>query len=107
MNVVTCRTTGPSYSFPVFDKTSSAQFKSVSMRSGNPIFTPTSSLRRFPKVAFETVPINVRLIDDGYLSFIQGRSSSTSFFHASLLQAIAGVMSLAVCSQVVSQVPQH
>jgi len=41
---------------------------------------------------------------DCVLQHIQGRSSSTSSFHASLLQAIAGVMSFAVCSQVVSQV---
>ena len=31
---------------------------------------------------------NVRLIDDGFLSAFQGRSSSASSFHASLLQAI-------------------
>ena len=36
-----------------------------------------------------------------------GRSSSTSSFHVSLLQAIGGVMSLALCPQVVSQAPQH
>ena len=40
---------------------------------------------------------NVRLIDDGPLSFFQGRSSSAFSFHASLLQAIDGVMSLALC----------
>ena len=33
-----------------------------------------------------------RLIDDGPLSSFQGRSSSASSFHASLLQAIDGVM---------------
>ena len=68
------------------------------------------SLRSFPKVAFdskfETVPI-VRLIDDGPLSSFQGESSSASSFHASLLQAIDGVMSLALCLQVVSQASQH
>ena len=37
----------------------------------------------------------------------QGRSSSASSFHASLLQAINGVMSLAWCLQVVSQASQH
>ena len=37
----------------------------------------------------------------------QGRSSSTSSFHTSLLYAISGVMSLALCLQVVSQAPQH
>ena len=35
------------------------------------------------------------------------RSSSASSFHASLLQAIDGVMSLALCPQVVSQASQH
>ena len=50
---------------------------------------------------------NVRLIDDGPLSSFQGRSSSASSFHASLLQAIDGMMSLALCPQVVSQASQH
>ena len=49
---------------------------------------------------------NVRLIDDGPLSSFQ-RSSSASSFHVSLLQVIDGVMSLALCPQVVSQAPQH
>ena len=40
---------------------------------------------------------NVRLIDDGSLSSFQGRSSVASSFHASLLQATDGVMSLAKC----------
>ena len=50
---------------------------------------------------------NVRLIDDGPLSSFQGRSSSAFSFHACLLQAIDGVMSLALCPQVVSQASQH
>ena len=58
----------------------------------------TPSLRSFP---------NVRLIDDGPLSSFQGRSSSASSFHASLLQAIDDAMSLALCLQVVSQASQH
>ena len=37
----------------------------------------------------------------------QERSSSASYFHACLFQAIDGVMSLALCRQVVSQAPQH
>ena len=61
----------------------------------------TPSLRSFPNVAF------VRLIDDSPLSSFQGRSSSASSFNASLLQAINGVMSLALCLQVVSQASQH
>ena len=40
-------------------------------------------------------------------SSIQGRSSSASSFHGSLLQAIGGVMSLALCPQVVSQALQR
>ena len=50
---------------------------------------------------------NVRLTDDGPLLSFQGRSSSASSFHASLLQAISGVMFLALCLQVVSQASQH
>ena len=42
----------------------------------------TPSFRKFPNVAFETI--------DGLLSSFQGRSSSASFSHASLLQAIDG-----------------
>ena len=47
------------------------------------------------------------LIDDDALPSFQGRSSTASSFYASLLQAIDGVMSLALCPQVVSQAPQH
>ena len=57
------------------------------------------SLRSFPN----TVCLN----DYGPLLSYQGRSSSTSSFHTSLLQVINGVMSLALCSKIVSQVPQH
>ena len=41
------------------------------------------------------------MIDDGPLSPFQGRSSSASSFHASLLQAIDVVMSLALCSHII------
>ena len=44
---------------------------------------------------------NVRLIHDSTLS------SSASFFHASLRQAIESAMSLAMCPQLVFQAPQH
>ena len=47
------------------------------------------------------------MIKDGLVSSFEGRSSSASSFHASLPQAIDGVMSLALCPQVVSQAPQH
>ena len=60
----------------------------------------TPSLRSFSNAVFETVPVSMG--DDGpHLSF-QGRSSSTSSFHASLLQATDGVMPLALCPQVLS-----
>ena len=70
----------------------------------------TPSFRSFPDIALETGPMtNVHLIDDNPLLFFQGRSSScsTSSFLASLLQAIDGAMSLALCQQVVSQALQH
>ena len=44
---------------------------------------------------------SVRLTDDGPLSSFQGRSSGVSSFNASLLQAVDGVVSLALCPQVV------
>ena len=50
------------------------------------------SLRRFPCVLFETVPTFVRLTIALFSSF-QGKSSSASSFHASLLQAIEDVYS--------------
>ena len=55
----------------------------------------TSSFRGFPNVAFQN-GANFRLTDDGPLSSTQGRSSSSSSFHASLLQAIDGVIALAL-----------
>ena len=50
---------------------------------------------------------SISLTDDGPLSSFQGRLSSTSSFYSSLLQAIDGVMSLALCLQVVSQAPRN
>ena len=50
---------------------------------------------------------NVRVIDDGPLSSFQRRSSSASSVYASLLQAIDGVMFLALCPQVVPEGSQH
>ena len=83
----------------------SLQFKMVCMRLEKPICAPPrlsevssmSPLKRF----------QCSFIDDGPLSSFQGRSSSASSFHASLLQAVDGVMSLALYPQVVSQAPQH
>ena len=62
--------------------------------------------QKFPQYCLgnrSTVP----LIDINPLLFFQGRSSSASSFLASLLQAIDGVMSLALCPQVVSQALEH
>ena len=65
----------------------------VSMRSEKPIHATHPSLRSFPNVAFWNSS-NVGLIDDGPLSSFQGRSASASSFHASLLQAVDGVMTI-------------
>ena len=62
--------------------------------------------QKFPQCPLQNGS-SVHLIDNGLLSSFQGRSSSTSSFHASLLQTIDGVMSLAFYPQVVSQAPQH
>ena len=51
----------------------------------------------FPNVLFLTNNSSVRLIDNGPLSSL----------YASLLQAIDGVIYLAVCPHVMSQAPQH
>ena len=53
----------------------------------------------FPNAAFKTAPKFVLLR--------QGRSSRASSSHASVLQVIADVVSLALCAQVVFQAPQH
>ena len=66
----------------------------------------TLSLRSFPNVAVETGS-SVRLIDDGSLSSLQGRSSSASFLNAPFLRATGGVTSLALCPQSVSQTSQR
>ena len=74
----------------------------VSMRSEKPICAPPRLSDVSPTLPFQIVPLS-----DGPLSSFPGRSSNASSFHASLLQAIDGVMSLALCPQVVSQAPQH
>ena len=73
---------------------------------GNAHMRSIPSLSSFPNAAFETSS-NVRLTDGDPLSSFQGRSSSASSFHASLLQAIDSEMFLALCPHVVSQAPQH
>ena len=84
---------------------SSVQFKMVSMRSEPPYALHPIS-QKFPQRCLRNGS-KVRLIDDGPLSSFQGRSSSASSFNASLLQAINGVMPLALCPQVVSQASQR
>ena len=54
-------------------------------------------LGSFPSVAFETVPMFVWLTMA--LSSFQGRSMTAAFFYSSLLQAIDGMMFLALCPQ--------
>ena len=76
----------------------------VSLHSEKPISSyalhPVS--QKFPQCCLWNSS-SVRLIDNGPLSAFQGGSSSASSFHASLLQVIRGVMSLALCPRVVFQ----
>ena len=77
----------------------------VSMRSEKPICAPPR-LSEVPERCLWNVS-NVLLTDDGPLSSYLGGSFSASSFNASLLQEINGVVSLTLCQQAVSQVPQH
>ena len=87
---------------------STVQFKVVPMRSEKSICVPPRLSEVSPTLPLKRFQCSsVRLTDDGPLSSFEGRSSSASSFHASLLQAISGVMSLALCPQVVSQASQH
>ena len=54
---------------------------------------PIPSLKRFPNVAFGADRL-IRLTDDGPPASFQGRSSSASSFHASLVHAIDGSVTL-------------
>ena len=67
-------------------------------------FHPVS--QKFPRCRLSNGS-NVPLGDNGPLSSFQGRQSSASSFHASLLQAISGVKSSALYLQVVAQATQH
>ena len=85
---------------------SSVQFKTEPMRSENPIYAPPRLSEVFPALPLKRVQHS----SDGRWTFFRPfnwRSSSASSFHASLLQAIDGVVSVAVCLQLVSQAPQH
>ena len=61
------------------------------------------SLRRFPNIAFETVPMFVRLTMIRSHLLNEGRRPFS--FYVSLLHAIDGVMSM--CQQALSQAHQH
>ena len=88
---------------------SSAQFSSVQdggYALGKAHMHSIQSLRSFPNVALETVPMLVWLTMALSRPLKQDRwafSLSTPY----LLQAIDGVMSLALCPHVVSQAPKH
>ena len=75
----------------------SVQFKMVSIRLEKPICAPPPSLRSFPNFAFETVPVFVWLT---MALACPSKEDHLASFNASLLQAVSGVMSLALCSQV-------
>ena len=82
------------------------QFKMVSMCSEKPVIMRSASSVDVLK-RYLSNRSTVCLSDDGPFSSFQGGASSTSSFHASLLQAIDGVMPLALCPRVVSQALQH
>ena len=86
----------------IFTQSSSVQDDICALEKAH--MRSTSSLS-FPNVALQTVPMFIRLTMA--LSCLSRRSSSASFFHASLLQAIYGVVSLALCPQIVFQAPQY
>ena len=64
----------------------------------------TLSLRSFPDIAFEMVPMFVWWM---MVFSLLSRKIVLCFLFPSLLQAINGMMSLALCLQVVSQASQH
>ena len=90
---------------------SSVQFNSVQhgiYALGEAHMRSTPSLRSIPNVAIETVPMFVWLTMALSRPFKEDRlAEEEASFHASLLQAIDGVMSLALCQQVGSRAPQH
>jgi len=83
---------------------SSVQSKMASMRSKTHMRS-TPSLRRLPNVAFKTVPMFVLLTMVLSRPFKEDRRALP--LSVPLLQAVDGVMSLALCLQAVSQAPQH
>ena len=85
---------------------SSVQFKVVSMRSEKPICAPPRLSEVSPTLPFKRFQCSS---DWRWPSLILSRKifPGISPFHTSLRQAIGGVMSLALCRQVVSQASQH
>ena len=67
----------------------------------------TLSLSSYSNIDFETVPMFIGVTMALPRSVKDWRSSSASAFYASLLQTVDGVVFLALCPQVVSQVPQY
>ena len=67
------------------------QFNMVAMRSEKPICAPPRASEVSRNFSFETVPMFVRLTMAVSRPF-KGRSSSASSFHASLFQAVDGVV---------------
>ena len=95
-----------SFSFRLSVSFCSVHFKMTSMHWETPIRAP-HRLLEVSTICCLSNSFNVSLTDDVSLSSFQGISSSASSFHPSLLQAIDGVMSLALCPQVVAEAPQH
>ena len=88
-------------------QSSSVQDGIYALQKARNIMRSSPSVRGFSNFAFETVPKFVWLTMVLSRPFNEDRLSSASSFHGSLLQAIDGVMSLALCPQVVSQASQH
>ena len=76
----------------------------ISMHWETPIRAPPRLLE-VSTICCLSDSFNVSLTDDVSLSSFQGISSSASSFHPS--QVIDGVMSLALCPQLVAEAPQH
>ena len=72
----------------------------VSMYSEKPIYVFHPIFRSYPNVAFETVPMFASLTMALSRPLKENRP-------ASLMQAIDGVIYLALCPQIVYQAPQH
>ena len=66
-----------------------------------------TSLRNFPRCCLFDGSNDDLTDDNGPFSSFQTKSVSASSVYASFLQAIDGVLSLALCPQVASQAPQH